>query len=75
MRITPKRMAAQRERIAVAGRNLADAEHADQRFQLVGQRDHGADPAAWQRCRRRSVACNGLRSRRPRRAFSPSCSA
>ena len=41
-------MAAQRERVAVAGRDLADAEHADQRFQLVGQRNDGADLAARQ---------------------------
>jgi hypothetical protein len=38
-----QRVAAQREGVAVAGRNLADAEHADQGFQLVGQRDDGAD--------------------------------
>ena len=36
-------MPAQRERILVASRQVADAEHADQRFQLVGQRHHGAD--------------------------------
>jgi hypothetical protein len=49
-------MAAQRERVAVAGRNLADAEHADQGFQLVGQRDDGADAAA----RQASPAKRGL---------------
>ena len=36
-------MAAQRERVPVAGRQVADAEHADQRFELVGQRDDDAD--------------------------------
>ncbi len=41
-------MTAQRERILVAGRQLADAEQADQRLELVGQRDHQADPVARQ---------------------------
>ena len=36
-----ERVAAQCERILVAGRQQADAEDADQRFELVGQRDTG----------------------------------
>ena len=43
-----QRMAAQREGIAVAGRQVADAEHAHQGFELVGQRDHDADGIARQ---------------------------
>jgi hypothetical protein len=42
-------MAAQRERVLVAGGQLADAEHADQGLQLVGQRQHGAGVVARQR--------------------------
>ena len=42
-------MAAQRERILVAGGQLADGEQAGQRLQLVGQRDDHADVAARQR--------------------------
>ena len=41
-------VATQCERVAVAGRDLADAEHADQRFELVGQRDDRANLAARQ---------------------------
>ncbi len=41
-------MAAQRERVTVAGGNLADAEHADQRFQLVRQRHADTDLIARQ---------------------------
>ena len=37
-----QRMAAQRERVLVAGGQLADAEQADQRLQLVGQRHRHA---------------------------------
>ena len=43
-----QRMAAQRKRVLVAGRQVADAEHADQRFELVGQRDDHADRVARQ---------------------------
>jgi hypothetical protein len=66
-------MAAQRERVAVAGRNLADAEHADQGFQLVGQRDDGAD-AARQRVAGKArlvVVLDGVGDV----AFRPSCCA
>ena len=44
-----QRVAAQRERILVAGGHLADAEQADQRLELVGQRDDQADAVARQR--------------------------
>ena len=43
-----QRVAAQRERILVAGRQLADAEQADQRLELVGQRHDHADAVARQ---------------------------
>ena len=43
-----QRMATQRERVLVAGRQLADAEQADQRLELVGQRDDDADLVARQ---------------------------
>ena len=43
-----KRMAAQRKRILVAGRQVADAEHADQGFELIGQRHRQPDRAARQ---------------------------
>jgi hypothetical protein len=42
-------MAAQRERVLVAGGQLADAEQAHQGLQLVGQRQHGAGVVARQR--------------------------
>ena len=78
-----ERMAAQRERILVAGRQLADAEQADQRLELVGQRDGHADRRCAAARRRRSAACSGPRSRsrprRPRRrgarSSRPSCPA
>ena len=41
-------MAAQRKRVLVAGRQVADAEHADQGFELVGQRHRQPDRAARQ---------------------------
>ena len=44
-----QRMAAQCERILVAGGCLADAEQADQRLELVGQRDDDAGAVARQR--------------------------
>jgi hypothetical protein len=44
-----QRVAAQRKRVLVAGGQLADAEQARQRLQLVGQRDHEPDFAARQR--------------------------
>jgi hypothetical protein len=43
-----QRMAAQRERVLVAGGQVADAEHAHQRLQLVGQRHHHAHRVARQ---------------------------
>lgn len=39
-------MAAQRKWVFVAGRQVADAEHAGQGFELIGQRDHQADRVA-----------------------------
>ena len=42
-------MAAQRKRVLVASRQIADAEHAHQRFQLVGQRHHHTHRVARQR--------------------------
>jgi hypothetical protein len=44
-----QRMAAQRKRVLVARGQVADAEHADQGFQLVGQRHHHAGGVARQR--------------------------
>ena len=41
-------MAAQRKRVLVAGRQVADAEHADQGFELIGQRHRQPDRAARQ---------------------------
>ena len=38
-----QRVAAQGEGVLVAGGYLADTEHADQGFQLVGERQHGTD--------------------------------
>ena len=43
-----QRMAAQRKRVLVAGRQVADAEHADQGFELIGQRHRQPDRAARQ---------------------------
>jgi hypothetical protein len=43
-----QRMAAQRERVAVARGQVADAEHAHQGFELVGQRHHHARRVARQ---------------------------
>ena len=76
-----ERVAAQRERILVAGGQLADAEQADQRLQLVGQCDDDAGRAARQRVagearlvvvldrdrRRRRARRRGARSSRPSR--------
>ena len=47
-------MPAQRKRVAVAGRQVADAEHADQRFQLVGQCHHYTHVLARQRVARKT---------------------
>ena len=44
----PQRMAAQCERVLVAGGQVADAEHADQRFELVCQRHNHASGIARQ---------------------------
>jgi hypothetical protein len=69
-----QRVATQCERVAVAGRNLADAEHADQGFQLVGQGDDGADLSARQRVAGKArlvVVLDGIGDVRGR----PSCSA
>ena len=41
-------MAAQRKGVLVAGGQVADAEHADQRFKFVGQRNHHTDRIARQ---------------------------
>ena len=43
-----QRMAAQRERVFVTRGQVANAEHADQRFELVGQRHDHADRVARQ---------------------------
>ena len=45
----PERMAAQRERVLVAGRHRADAEEAGQRLELVGQRHARAGRRVGQR--------------------------
>ena len=47
-------MTAQGERVFVAGRQVADAEHADQGFQLVRQRDHHTRGVARQRITRKA---------------------
>ena len=44
-----ERGAAQSERVLVAGRHLADAEHAGERLELVGERDRLRDAARGQR--------------------------
>ncbi len=44
-----QRMPPQRKRVLVAGRQVTDAEHAHQGFQLVGQRHHHAGVVARQR--------------------------
>ena len=49
MRSDAERCAAQAERILVAGGHLADAEHADQRLELVGERDRLRDRTVGQR--------------------------
>jgi hypothetical protein len=64
-------VAAQRERVLVAGGQLADAEQADQRLQLVGQRHHQADVAARQRVAGEARLVVVL-DRRPRPRASPS---
>ncbi len=75
----PMPMAAQRERVAVAGGQVADAEHADQGLELVGQRDHRADAVARQFVAREArlvVVLDGIghgarRGRRAARSSGP----
>ena len=39
----PQRMPTQRERVFIACRQIADAEHADQRFQLISKSNDNTD--------------------------------
>ena len=50
----PQRMPTQRERVFVAGGQVANAEHANQRFQLVGQGHHHTHIVARQRVPRKT---------------------
>ncbi len=58
------RVAAQAERILVAGRLRADAEHAGERLELVGERDRLRHRRLAEAHRPRSAASNAARSRR-----------
>ena len=51
-----QRMAAQRKRVFVSRGHIANAKHADQRFQFVGQRHHPADRFGWQPVARKTRA-------------------